>query len=127
MSWLTTRIDVVRFLREYRNPDWPTRPASNAAPSSRQLRPPQRTRYVQPQFPRVAEIFTQSGVVVLDGTVTVEGRVVDLEVIQPRGFGFEEAAIDAVRQWRFDPVLVDGVPQDARLTVTVRFTKDESN
>ena len=36
--------------------------------------------------------------------------------------GFEEAAIEAVQQWRYDPALQDGSPVDVYFTIVVTFT-----
>ncbi len=38
------------------------------------------------------------------------------------GLGFEEAAIDAVRQWRYKPALKDGQPLDVYFTIVVDFS-----
>jgi protein TonB len=38
---------------------------------------------------------------------------------------FAIAAVDAVRQWRFTPTLLNGKPVDVMMTVTVRFDLDD--
>ncbi len=55
--------------------------------------------------------------------VTVDGRVVGAHVVaaEPAGV-FDEAALTAVRQWRFNPPVRDGTPQPVdRLVSTIRF------
>jgi TonB family protein len=37
------------------------------------------------------------------------------------GLGLDEKAIEAVRQWRFQPALKDGRPVDVQITVEVQF------
>jgi len=44
-----------------------------------------------------------------------------LHCISPE-VGFEEAAIEAIEQWRYEPALLNGRPVDVYLTVVVEFT-----
>jgi TonB family protein len=86
--------------------------------------PPQRISAVAPVFPTLAKRLNLTGhvtlaiVVLPDGTVADEPRVVSAV---PAGRGFERAAADAVRQWRFQPATRDGQPVAANLTVGVDF------
>lgn len=54
-----------------------------------------------------------------------EGQVSDACVVscsRPR-LGFEEAAIDSVKQWRYRPATKDGVPVPLRFVITVEFKR----
>jgi TonB family protein len=64
-----------------------------------------------------------TGEVRLRATVRVDGSVQDLEVVSTTrpGVGLEQAALDAVRRWRYKPATRDGQPVDARLTITLTF------
>jgi TonB family protein len=64
-----------------------------------------------------------TGEVRLRATVRVDGSVRDVEVVSSTrpGAGLEQAALDAVRQWRYKPATRDGQPVDARLTITMTF------
>ncbi|MBI1239527.1 MAG: TonB family protein [Alphaproteobacteria bacterium] len=75
---------------------------------------------VAPRYPRRAERAQMEGLVVLGVAVAGDGRVSDLEVLraEPAGW-FEEAALEAVSQWRYQP-LEDGAARE-RLTVEIRF------
>ncbi|HVW71517.1 MAG TPA: TonB family protein [Steroidobacteraceae bacterium] len=79
-------------------------------------------RYVPPMFPTDAQERAQSGWVDLLFTVETNGFVGDLKVIgaEPAGL-FEQSAIDAVRKWRYRPILHDGQPINQRARVRVRF------
>jgi protein TonB len=79
-------------------------------------------RYVPPQYPVAARKDALSGWVDVQFTVKTDGSVTDLSVVgaQPTGV-FEEPALDAVRRWRYKPVLRDGQPINQRTRVRVRF------
>ena len=81
-----------------------------------------RTRYVPPQFPQVAQQRGIDGWVDLQFLVGTDGAVGDLKVVgaQPVGI-FEQAALDAVRRWRYQPVVRDGHTVSQRARVRLRF------
>ncbi|HEY1873568.1 MAG TPA: energy transducer TonB [Steroidobacteraceae bacterium] len=82
-----------------------------------------RTRYVAPQFPDIARARGIDGWVDLQFIVGSDGTVGDVAVVgaQPAGI-FEQAALDAVRHWRYQPVLHDGQPVSQHARVRLRFT-----
>jgi TonB family protein len=77
---------------------------------------------VQPEYPRKAREGSIEGWVELDFTVVESGQVKDLSVhaAQPRGV-FEQAALGALSQWRYKPVLIDARPVAQRARIRVRF------
>jgi protein TonB len=81
-----------------------------------------RTRYVAPQFPDVALARGIDGWVDLRFVVGVDGAVSDVAVVgaQPAGI-FEQTALDAVRRWRYRPVMRDGQAVRQSAGVRVRF------
>ncbi|HEY3823349.1 MAG TPA: energy transducer TonB [Bryobacteraceae bacterium] len=62
-----------------------------------------------------------SGIVLVSLTVDPEGNPEHIAVTRGLGYGLDEKALEAVRQWRFSPGLKDGVPATANLTVAVDF------
>jgi len=86
-----------------------------------------RTRYVAPTYPPQALARGQSGEVRVRLMLDTDGRVADVEVLSgsPPGV-FEKAAVNAVRKWRFAPVLKDGRPIDASVTTTISFRPEDS-
>ena len=60
------------------------------------------------------------GVVILEATVGRDGRVEDVEVLRSVPL-LDGAAIEAVRQWVYDPLLLNGQAERFILTVTVSF------
>jgi protein TonB len=77
---------------------------------------------VQPEYPRKAREDSIQGWVELDFTVGESGQVEDLSVhaANPRGV-FDQAAMSALAQWRYQPVLVDAKPVARRARIRIRF------
>ncbi len=74
-------------------------------------------------YPAQARADGVEGQVEVAYGVAVDGRVVGAQVVaaEPAGV-FDEAALTAVRQWRFNPPVRDGTAQPVeRLTSTIRF------
>ena len=84
--------------------------------------PRARTR-VAPDFPTRARAQGLSGYVTLFFVVDVDGSVQDVYVIEssPEGV-FDDAAIQAVEQWEFDPGMNEGMPVAVRVRQTLNFT-----
>ncbi|MBE3119909.1 MAG: TonB family protein, partial [Candidatus Atribacteria bacterium] len=60
------------------------------------------------------------GVVILEATTDVYGRVAGVRVLRSLAL-LDAAAVDAVRQWIYEPLVVNGRPRPVTFTVTVRF------
>ena len=81
---------------------------------------PRKTWNVQPEYPRMARLRRVQGMVILEVTVDRQGNVSNVEVLRPME-GLDEAAVEAVRRWRYEPTIVNGRPVSVILTETVRF------
>jgi TonB family protein len=83
-------------------------------------------RRVNPDYPSAARKDGLEGSVDLAVTVSTEGVVEDISVVQgtPPGM-FEKSALAAVRKWKYDPRFVDGLPSQAHLKVHLDFGPDE--
>ena len=78
---------------------------------------------VQPSYPAKAELGKIEGWVELDFTVTESGEVRDVAVHGASAPGvFEDAAIKALSQWHYKPILRDGKPASQRARIRMRFT-----
>lgn len=75
-----------------------------------------------PAFPARARALGQSGVVTVSFVVDLDGSTQDVHVVeaQPPGV-FDDAAIEAVRGWRFNPGQLEGAPVAVRVRQTLRF------
>jgi TonB family protein len=59
--------------------------------------------------------------VFLEAIIDTNGLVKGLQVMQPSDSEFGRAALDAVKEWQFEPTRLHGVPVDTSMHVTVRF------
>jgi protein TonB len=75
---------------------------------------------VEPVYPGVAVSARIEGVVILEATVGRDGRVEEVRVLRSVPF-LDRAATDAVLQWRYAPLLLNGKPERFILTVTLTF------
>jgi periplasmic protein TonB len=50
-----------------------------------------------------------------------DGKPRDIRVLRTLGLGLDEKAMEAVKNWRFEPALKDGKPVDVQITVEVTF------
>jgi protein TonB len=83
---------------------------------------PRPLQRVAPEYPVRARARGAAGAVTLSILVGADGRVRDVRVLKadPPDL-FEEAAVDAVRQWTFTPGEYNGSPVDVRVEQTLRF------
>jgi protein TonB len=90
------------------------------------IKAPKLVHSVQPIYPPVALHARLSGFVVVEAQVGVDGRVQSTRVVQSAPI-FDEAAVEAVKQWRYVPLLLNGAPTPFILTVTVQFNLTAPN
>ena len=81
---------------------------------------------VTPVYPEVAKSAHISGTVLLHAIVGKDGTVQDLQYVSGPPL-LMKSAMDAVRQWRYKPVLLNGNPVEVDTTVSVIFTLGGSN
>ena len=77
-----------------------------------------------PKYPDLARKAGLQGTVILLAVIETDGRVGEIEVVKnpDQRWGFDLAAIDAVKQWRYQPALMNGAPVAAYIQVMVEFT-----
>lgn len=82
--------------------------------------PPKLIKKVEPVYPESALKKKIEGIVILEVSTDIYGRVQDINVLKsvPE---LDQAAIDAVKQWIYEPVIIDGKQRGAVFTVTVNF------
>lgn len=76
---------------------------------------------VEPYYPPIAVRAGVHGVVILEAVVDRQGRVEEVKVLRSIPL-LDTAAIEAVRQWVYSPLLLNGQPERFVLTVTVSFS-----
>ena len=85
------------------------------------IRPPAKIVNADPVYPPEAREARVQGVVIMEATISRTGEVSDVEVLRSAVPLLDEAAVAAVRQWRYEPTLVDGEPVSILMTVTMNF------
>jgi protein TonB len=83
--------------------------------------PPRKIFDVKPIYPADAQAARVEGVVIAEIRIGTDGSVVDA-VIKRSIQMLDDAALDAIRQWRFVPTVVDGQPVEVVMIVTVNFS-----
>lgn len=77
---------------------------------------------VPPSYPMESRRKREQGTVVLGVTLDVTGRVEALSIVQSSGFDrLDQAALRAVRRWRWQPMLRDGQPVKVKGEVEIPF------
>ena len=76
---------------------------------------------VDPVYPLLAQRALVQGVVIVEATVNRDGRVEEIRVLRSHSL-LDDAAVDAVRQWVYEPLMLNGLPQPFMLTVTLSFS-----
>lgn len=86
--------------------------------------PPRIVEQVKPVYPQEAKDARVQGIVILEAVIDARGVVQEVQVLRshPSHPMLEQAAIDAVRQWRFEPGRLHGKPVAVYFTLTVNFT-----
>lgn len=83
---------------------------------------PQMIRRTQPVYPENMRRLGRDGTVKLSVLIDSHGQVVSVEIIESAGKAFDQAAVDAIRQSRFTPALVDQKAVPVRIILPVRFS-----
>jgi periplasmic protein TonB len=77
-----------------------------------------------PQYPAIAREARIQGIVVLQATISKSGSIENLRVIGGPPM-LQQAAMDAVRSWRYKPYLLNGEPVEVETTINVVFNLGE--
>ena len=102
-------------------------PAASARPAPVATVEAQLTQRVPPQYPESALRNGVQGYVDVHFTITTDGTVTNVAVVSSDPTDvFNRAATDAVRQWRYQPRVVDGRPVESQSQVRLQFKLDSS-
>ncbi len=75
-----------------------------------------------PEYSEEARRARHQGTVIIEGIVRSDGSVDILGVVRGLGYGLDEKAIEALRNWRFNPALRNGQPVDVKINFEINFT-----
>ena len=78
---------------------------------------------VKPRYPAELEGSGAAATVTLSSRIGIDGYVLDLKDISatPAHPAFVASALEAARQWEFNPTLLNGAPVETNMTITIRF------
>ncbi len=85
------------------------------------VKQPMKIRDVRPVYPDDALAAKVAGVVILETIIDTDGGVADVRVVRSIPM-LDDAALNAVRQWKFTPTRLNDEPTAVLMTVTVNFT-----
>ena len=104
-------------------PDAPPPPPPPRVPKrvGGDIQTPELIERVEPKYPPMAVAAKVTGMVILEATVSETGRVTNVTVLRSIPV-LDNAAISAVKQWRYQPLLLNGAPYPFILTVTLTFS-----
>jgi protein TonB len=80
---------------------------------------------VAPVYPAEAKKKKIQGEIVLDVTVDEQGKVIATKIIKSVDPSLGEAAINAIKQWEYAPLIVDGKPKAFIVSVTINFALEK--
>lgn len=103
-------------LRAHRSESLTTYEIERAVPTSS----PGILKQVAPVYPKLARLARVEGIVVLEATTDIHGRVAEVKVLRSVPL-LDQAAVTAIRQFIFEPVVIDSQPRSVVLTLTVKF------
>lgn len=94
--------------------------------AKRLVREPKKIYNVSPHYPPEAKEARVQGIVMIKCRIDVEGRMAHAEVVRgiqgELGTKLNEAALEAVRQWRYEPAVDEGgSPTEIEMTITINF------
>jgi TonB family protein len=98
-------------------------PAEGPVRAVGEIKPPRLIKQVDPIYPEIARQSSVEGVVILEVGTDIYGRVSNVKILRSIPL-LDQAAIDSVRQWVYEPLVIDGKPRGCIFTVTVRFALD---
>src|SRR3954471_12634963 len=85
------------------------------------IQAPTLIKRVEPTYPDIALVAKVAGLVILEASVGADGTVESVRVLRSVKF-LDQAAIDAVKQWRYQPLVLNGVATPFVLSVTLNFS-----
>jgi TonB family protein len=88
---------------------------------------PKLIKKVNAVYPPEARQAGIEGTVILEATIDIQGKVIKVRVLKGDNDLLNKAAIEALRQWEYEPFIVDGKPMPFNITVTMRFALDDKS
>jgi protein TonB len=91
-----------------------------------QVSAPALVKRVEPVYPAIAQLAAIDGIVILDAIVDEHGRIQSVKVLRGHPL-LAKAAAEAVQQWEYEPLKLNGTPTAFELTVSLWFHFDDKS
>lgn len=85
------------------------------------IKPPKKIQDANPLYPDIARQARVQGIVILEAIIDPQGNVTNVRVLRSIPL-LDQSAVEAVRRWKYEPTLLNGVPVPIVMTVTVNFS-----
>jgi len=85
-----------------------------------EIKPPKLIKKVEPLYPEIARQARVEGIVIIEATTDIYGRVASVKILRSIPL-LDQSAVDAVRQWLYEPMVINGKPRGVIFVVTVTF------
>jgi TonB family protein len=86
-----------------------------------EVKAPTVTSHVEPLYPEAARAKHINGIVILETLIDASGNVTGAHILKPLPEGLDDAAVTAVKQWRFEPATLNGQPVTVIFNLTIQF------
>jgi TonB family protein len=103
----------------------PPPPRADARRIDATMTPPKLVSHVDAIYPEAAKKSGIAGMVILELIINEDGSVSDVRVIKPLPLGLDQAAVEAVRQFRFEPATLAGKPIPVIFNITMNFKPEK--
>lgn len=117
----------IYFLSFHRGKDLPPPPPPPSPGKPIDIKSIQKPKLIKgppPKYPEAAIKASIQGKVIINATTDVKGRVVDTQVVEgPQEL--RQAAQEAIKQWQYEPYVLDGVAKPVKFTVILKFNLDK--
>jgi protein TonB len=121
MSQADRRFSVPWAVKTVAPPPPPIPPPPKLVRVGGTIREPRKILHVAPIYPEFARQARAEGAVIIEAILDATGKVESVKVLRSQPL-LDEAAVRAVRQWRYTPTELNGVPVPVLMTITVRFS-----
>jgi TonB family protein len=98
------------------------RPPQLEATRPKLTKPPALLEFVEATYPEAEKASGRAATVLLQIAISAAGAVEDAAVVESAGPAFDQAALDAVRRFKFSPAEIDNQPAPVKITYRYQFT-----
>jgi TonB family protein len=85
------------------------------------VKPPVKTFAPSPQYTEIARKARITGVVIVEAIIDKQGNVTNVKVLKGLPMGLDQAAVEAVKRWKFEPATLNGKPVAVIYNLTINF------